>query len=810
MRGTTLGRYRIGEKVGEGATGVVYRAEHVLLRSSVAIKLLRAELAGDPGQLRRFFREARALGALRHPSIVDCQDFGITPDRRTFIVMEYLAGESLAARLERSGPLRVEEALTIARQVASALAVAHEAGVVHRDLKPGNIFLVPDPTVMSGARAKVIDFGIAKLADDLAGDTLTRTRVGSVMGTPAYMSPEQCRGAGGIDSRTDVYSLGCVLFEMLTGRTPFQSDGFGECIAHHLLTSPPAPSAYQPGLPAEIDLLVQVTLAKSPDERFQSMAELLRELAGVAEASRPGPWKRADAAGPAVARPGPRAQGADVHASSTPRLPVRTAPSVALLPLRAAGDLVETAAGLSEEIVDALTRTRDLRVRPMTSVRRIWSADGDAREIGAALDVDIVIDGSITRRGDGVHIAARAIGVAEGFQLWTDHVFAGPNDLLCAGDEIARSLSRALAIEIASPTPSALEGVAIELYLQARARLGARWMGDRPLEPVLDQLEQALALVPGDARLHAALAMAHARAHFLQGTGSLGRARLYAQRAVELDPESGEAWLSLALTARDELAVPEAADALCRAVSCAPGLELAQAALGSVLLEAGAVGAAIAHLEAASSLDPAGVHLADLPRAYVYEGRFEEALELLGRAPMFGDDQVARFNLWRGRLTDVPPVDRPALPGSFTDPLNAARHVYRTGSFAPGDRERIDDFVRCARSRLRATRGQFFAELMMFVGDPDSALHLVRVSVDAGLQDHLWMERCPLLEPLRPDPRFASLAEVVARRAAEVLAVFRPSASRARRTGAPRLDPSAAGRDSPPTAAPSHPRGPER
>ncbi len=277
--GGSVGQYRIVRKIGEGGMGAVYLGRHVLLGRQAAVKILLPELSLQRASVDRFFNEARAITAIADPGIVQVFDFGVHTDGSAYIVMELLEGESLDARLARLGRLRPAEALRIARQCAGSLVAAHRCGIVHRDLKPENIFLVRDLEVPGGERAKILDFGIAKLGGDQPNTA--RTRTGVVIGTPTYMSPEQCRGAGSVDHRSDVYAMGCVLFHMLTGRPPFEADGVGELIAAHLREPPPAPSSVVPGLPAAIDELVLACLAKSLDQRMQTMQDLHRGCEAV-------------------------------------------------------------------------------------------------------------------------------------------------------------------------------------------------------------------------------------------------------------------------------------------------------------------------------------------------------------------------------------------------------------------------------------------------------------------------------------------------------------------------------------------------
>jgi serine/threonine protein kinase len=248
MAGDIIGSYRVLRKIGEGGMGAVYLAEHTLLGRPAAIKVLLREMSHREDLVTRFFNEARAASSVKHPGIVEIYDFGHHTDGSAYIVMEYLEGESLSARLRRTGVLSEARAVALCRQVGGALAAAHAKGIIHRDLKPDNIFIVRDPDIADGERTKVLDFGIAKLASDPSGQP-SMTRTGMVMGTPAYMAPEQCKGAGNVDQRSDLYALGCILFELVCGRPPFVAEGAGEVMAHHIFTPVPAPSSVAPVTP---------------------------------------------------------------------------------------------------------------------------------------------------------------------------------------------------------------------------------------------------------------------------------------------------------------------------------------------------------------------------------------------------------------------------------------------------------------------------------------------------------------------------------------------------------------------------------
>ena len=280
--GTTAGNYRILDKISDGGMGTVYRAEHVMIGQRVAIKVLQPELTHNREIVARFFNEAKATSAIKHPGIVVVLDFGYLESGLAYIVMELLEGMTLARRIKMRGAMPEGEAAALLRGVCSGLSAAHDKGIIHRDLKPDNLFLIEDADVVGGERIKLLDFGIAKLTD--IGSAHAATKTGAVMGTPTYMSPEQCRGSGDVDVRADIYSLGCIFYQLLTGKPPFAMEGAGEVIGMHLYVQPEPPSRHQLGISPDTEALVMSMLQKDPALRPQTARELGQALAAIAAA----------------------------------------------------------------------------------------------------------------------------------------------------------------------------------------------------------------------------------------------------------------------------------------------------------------------------------------------------------------------------------------------------------------------------------------------------------------------------------------------------------------------------------------------
>ena len=281
--GHVVGKYKILGALGEGGMGLVYEARHITLGSPAAIKVLLPQFSQDPVAVDRFFQEARAASAIRSPGITEVFDYGRLPNGQAYIAMELLRGEDLASLIARHRVIAPSLAQHIAHEMLAALNATHLVGVIHRDLKPDNVYLVRDAGAPGGIRVKLLDFGIAKLIGGATSEHTPRPKshANLILGTPAYMAPEQCKGAGELDARTDLYAVGCILFEMLTGRPPFVAAGNGELLAMHIYEPPPRLSNLAPHLPVELDALIARLLTKAPEDRIPSAAYALAALERV-------------------------------------------------------------------------------------------------------------------------------------------------------------------------------------------------------------------------------------------------------------------------------------------------------------------------------------------------------------------------------------------------------------------------------------------------------------------------------------------------------------------------------------------------
>src|SRR4051794_28665488 len=306
MIGETFGSYRVTGKLGSGGMGAVYLAEHTLLGRKAAVKVLLPEHSQNQDLIDRFFNEAKTTASLKHPALVDVFDYGIHPGTGSaYLVMDFLEGESLGARLARVAPLPSETAVDLGRQIARGMEAAHSRGIVHRDLKPDNVFLVPDHEDATRDQVKILDFGIAKLLGTPKGSK-GATSTGMVLGTPLFMAPEQCKGSGVVDHRADIYSLGCILYFMLCARPPFDYPGVGEILGAHLHEPVTPPSTINPGVTPALEAIVMKALAKKPEDRHPTMAALAADLArllGQTGSSRPATFPPATIALPPAPAP---------------------------------------------------------------------------------------------------------------------------------------------------------------------------------------------------------------------------------------------------------------------------------------------------------------------------------------------------------------------------------------------------------------------------------------------------------------------------------------------------------------------------
>ncbi len=523
MVGRTVSHYRILDRLGGGGMGIVYRAEDTRLRREVALKFLSADLARDRHSLDRFQREARAASALNHPHICTIYDID-DADGEPFIAMELLEGQTLKERIQ-GRPLPAPEVVELVRQLADALEAAHAKGIIHRDIKPANVFVTARGT------AKLLDFGLAKVVADAraAAEAPTvpgewMTGAGVALGTVGYMSPEQVRGEA-LDARTDLFSLGVVLYEMATGRAPFQGATAGAVLGEILYKAPTAPMRLNPELPTALARIVTKLLEKDRARRYQSAADLgvdLQLLKRERESGR--------TAAPGVAEPS-------------------RIPSLAVLPfanLSADKENEYFSDGLAEDIIAALAHVPGLRVMARTSAFAFRGRDVDVREIGTRLNVEHVLEGSVRRSGNRIRVTAQLVMASDGYHLWSQRFDREMTDVFAIQDEISQAIVEKLRVRLTADRPLVkrhTENVeAYNLSLKARYQL-FRFTPDG-LAKSKEYFEQAIALDP-----HYALAW-HGLAGFYNLLGVCGlmppkaakaQANQATRKALQLDDLLAEA-----------------------------------------------------------------------------------------------------------------------------------------------------------------------------------------------------------------------------------------------------------------------------
>jgi TolB-like protein/tRNA A-37 threonylcarbamoyl transferase component Bud32 len=571
--GTKLGRYEIRSQLGAGGMGEVYLAQDTRLDRKVALKTLPDAVAVDPDRMRRFVQEAKAASGLNHPNIITIYEIDQT-DSTPFIVTEFIEGSTLRERM-RVQPLALGEVLTVAAQIAGALTAAHANGIVHRDIKPENIILRRDGI------AKVLDFGLAKLtgqgSEDLVdGEAATRaqlkTHAGAMMGTAIYMSPEQARGHQ-VDARTDIFSLGVVIYELLTAHLPFEGSSVYEIVAAILSDreSPPL-SRYLSEVPAELERIVSKTLKKNRDERYQTANDLLLDLQSLKQQlafERTGTTKEDTAV--AVSWVQFRGKqllgmlcvlmlvgGAILYAWWNYARALNGEPeinSLAVLPLKSldAGDNY-LGLGIADAAIRRVSQTGKVIVRPTSAVRRYLIEDTDALVAAKQLGVDSVLEGSFQRAADRLRVSVNLLRTRDGASLWTDSFDLRMSDIFTVQDTVAQQVASRLRLQLEASQQAQLtkrytsNPIAYEFYLKGAFTFDQRQGAPdaRQTESAIDLFKKAIDSDPDFALAHAELAYAYAEmAVFWEPTQAawVERAKGEINRAQELDPKLAETHL---------------------------------------------------------------------------------------------------------------------------------------------------------------------------------------------------------------------------------------------------------------------------
>ncbi len=720
-KSTILGPYEILSELGVGGMGEVYRARDSRLERDVALKVLPERVAQDADALARFQRESKAVAALSHPNIRTLYDIG-TEDGRAFAVMELLEGETLADRLKRS-PLDWRKAAQCGQAVADGLAAAHAKGIIHRDIKPQNIFLTADGEV------KILDFGLARIeANGSAGGTgLTvtqtmETQVGSILGTVQYMSPEQVRGQPA-DARSDIFAFGCVLYEMLTGDRPFDRPTNPETMAAVLNDDPPDLAEAGYAGPAELQRIAAHCLEKNPDQRFQSARDLAFALKGV------------DA-------------GQSVQQTIQPQTGEDAEVSVAVLPfadMSPQHDQDYFCDGMAEELINALSKVEGLRVASRTSASAFKGKQEDIRKIGDQLNVRTVLEGSVRKAGDRLRINAQLVNVADGYQLWSGTFDRSIEDVFAVQDEIAQAITKALRVVLTEKNKHAIAKAptdniqAYECYLRGRQYF--HQFHRKGLERARKLFMRAYELDPEYAGAYAGVADCCSMLYtYCDATEAhLKDADEASRKALELDPQLAEAHVARGLAASLNKQYDEARLAFETAIRQNPELFEAYYFYARALFAEGELAEAAKLFEQASQRRPEDyVAPSLLGNVNIALGNKEEALAAYGRSVSAAERHLELF-----------PEDGRAL------------YMGAVGMVQLGQRDRALEWAQRALAAEPEEPWVLYnvACAYALLGQPEKAIDCLDDAITFGMGHKEWFENDSDLDSLRDHPRFSGLLE---------------------------------------------------
>ena len=736
MIGKTISHYKILEKIGEGGMGVVYKGEDAKLRRVVALKFLPEGLMKDPEAKERFVQEAQAAAALDHPNICTVHEIDEAEDQ-TFIAMAYIQGESLRDIIG-SGALEMDRAVKIAMQIAEGLREAHKRGVIHRDIKPANIILT------ESEQAKIMDFGLAKL---VWGVDLTKTAV--IMGTVAYMSPEQAKGEA-VDQRTDIWSFGAMLYEMLSGERPFKNR-HDHALLHSLLYEEPEPIGnLRKDLPVGLDNIVAKCLQKDPKDRYRDMESLLGDLKSFSVEYKP------DSS---------RLETAD-----------KKVPSIAVLPfvnMSVDPDNEYFSDGLSESIINVLTQLNNFKVVARTSAFSFKGKDVNIQDIGKELNVENVLEGSVQKAGNRLRITAQLISVKDGYHLWSEKFDRTLDDVFAIQDEISLQIVDKLKIKLGSEEKSMLvkrytEDIeAYNLYLKGLYNLAQ--ITKEGVDKALDLFHQVIKKDPTYALAYAGISDCHARNtwyYYRPPKEELPKALAFAEKALTLDPQLSEAHVSLGyakmLYDRDW---EKAGREFQQAIELNPGNALAHNFYSIYYAVLGKNDKSIAEAQKALDLSPADLWMwINLGMRYYYDNQFEMCLKYTKKAI------VLEPNSFLGHCYSVFPL---VFLGRTKEALQAAYKAAEVlGEYSPhilialglahstsGNRKEaekiIDELVGLSDKGTIPTFS--IAWIYTSLEERDKAYEWMERAVDENDPLIMWIKSDPMFKRLEADPRYNKL-----------------------------------------------------
>ncbi len=813
--GTRLAHYEIISLLGVGGMGEVYVAEDTRLRRKVALKMLMPELTRDERDLRRFEHEAHAASALNHPNILTIYEFGHADGLR-FIASEFIDGETLRQRMA-NGKLGWNAAIEIAMQIASALVAAHACGIVHRDIKPDNVIVRTDGIV------KVLDFGIAKLTERQVEETIRRRALsvapatsepGMVLGTAKYMSPEQARGLV-VDSRSDIFSLGSVIYEMVTGRAAFEGETASDVMAEILKVDPPPPVDYAPDVPNELERIISKALRKDRETRYQAVKDLLIDLqdfkkeaefqAKLHGSVRPksqttgwGSTTPARAARPALEQKSSSRGWLGLIAAllfaiallgyiaarkSNVRPAIIGTRSLAILPFRNLRQDPETdflGFSLADAVITKLGYVGALTVRPSSSIDKYRNQVIDPRKVAAELNVDTLLTGSFVKDGDDLRITTQLIDVKPDKILWRDSIDLKYDKLLTVQDRVAQQIIKGLELNL-SPAEAAnlkpekpISTAAYEDYLR-----GIDLYSLNEFSSAIDMLEKATALEPNYAPAWAHLGRAYttnASLHF-GGREEYGKAETAYEKAIALNPSLVEPRIYEANLFTDTGRVEQAVPLLRSVLKDSPNNAEAHWELGYAYRFGGMLKESIEECEKARQNNPQVKLNSSAMNSYLYLGDYEKFLQSLpvndsvyilfyrgfAEYHMNNREQAAKD------FDRAFELDSSLLPADVGKALSySIRHDNAAGiKLLQKTEDKIEE-----RGVSDAEGIYKVAQAYAVLGDKTSALHMLRHSIGGGFFCYPYFVRDPLLQSLHDEPDFQTMMKQALQRHEQFKSAF--------------------------------------
>jgi len=750
MIGRTLSHYRVLEQIGAGGMGTVHRARDERLGRDVALKVLPVGVLSDDATRERFRREALALSRLNHPHIATIYDLD-HQDGTDFLVMEFIPGRTVAQMIA-GGSLSESEAASIGCQIAEALEEAHEQGIVHGDLKSENVLVTPKGWV------KVLDFGLATLRGPMAqsAETTAYTAEGVVSGTLPYMAPEQLL-QGQTDARTDLYSLGVVLYEMTARRLPFD-EKLAPALIEAILHRPPVPpSLWNPGLLPLTSRIILRLLQKDPGRRYQSVQELTEDLRRVCS-SGPASFSREDAD----------------RAQDRARID-----SIAVLPLEnLSGDPEQDyfADGMTEALIAGLAKIRSLRVISRTSVMRYKGSRQALPEIARALDVSAIVEGSVLRSGNRVRITALLVDTATDRHLWAETYERDVGDILALQSEVAKAIAAEIQVKITPQEeaglmrPRAVNPDAFHAYLKGRYHWDKRT--EEGLAKALRFFQDAIEIDPTYAPAYAGLADYYITLGNFNMADSMTiypKAKAAALRGLEIDPGSAEAYTSLATVKGSfEWDRAGAERDYRHAIALNPNYATAHHWYADHLVSLARFDEGMSEVAIAQSLDPLSLVMnADVGGYLFYAGRYDEALAHIAKMLELEPDyvpvqrQLGGVYEQQGKLEEAIATFETTrrLTGGATYTITALAHTHALAGHREEALRLLAELKEITKKRYVSNYG--VAAVYVALGDPDRAFEYL----DRALKSHdralIWLKVSPRWNPIRSDARFQSLLRSV-------------------------------------------------